>query len=452
MTGTIEPPARNGSSRARRRVGVAWLGSLTVVALLAWWLGSRSVSPDQAASRAKAPTASWITVPVERRVLASTVIVRGDVQAQVSALAAAPSSVEGGGVVTRLPPAVGTEVAEGAVLLEVSGRPVFVVEGTVPAFRSLQPGMSGADVAQLQAALARLGYSPDSDGVIGEATKAAVTELYRAAGYEPVHSATTDADIAAARLAVRQAANDVAAAEAAVTDAKSPAAIAAATTARDNAVAARDDAAAALSAVLASAGPTIPLGEFLFIASLPARVQGGVTALGPLSQVANGANGGPTADNLVTLAGGDLVVAAAIPADQASLVRAGMPVTLTDDLTRADYPAVLTSLSETPHVDASGGTSYAAVVTPAAPLPPSLTAANIRVTITAASSDGEVLVVPVAAVSAAADGQQRVSVLGDDGTATTINVRPGLSADGFVEVEPTADAVLRPGDQVIVGR
>jgi peptidoglycan hydrolase-like protein with peptidoglycan-binding domain len=384
--------------------------------------------------------------------LASTVIVRGDVLPQVSTLVAAPSSIEGDGVVTRLPPPAGTEFAEGAVVVEVSGRPVFAVQGAVPAFRSLRPGMSGADVEQLQAVLSRLGYTPDSDGRFGDATKTAVTAFYRAAGYEPVPSTTTDADVAAARSADRQAANELAAAEAAVADATTDADAAAATTARDNAVAARNDAAQALSAVVASAGPTVPLGELLFVAAMPARVQAGVTSLGPLSQVAAGVNGGPTAASLVTLAAGDLLVTATIPSDQASLVRPTMAVDLTDNVTGTAYPASITSIADTPTIDATGGSGLQATIRPIAPLPASLTGANVRVTITAASSDGAVLVVPLAAVSAAADGRQRVSVMASGGDLADVFVRAGLSADGFVEVHPDHADELKAGDQVVVGR
>ena len=61
-----------------------WLLALLVLAAssgLSWWLGARSQSPEQAAARAEPPPASWITAPVEERVLASTVVMRGDVRA-----------------------------------------------------------------------------------------------------------------------------------------------------------------------------------------------------------------------------------------------------------------------------------------------------------------------------------------------------------------------------------
>ena len=89
---------------------------------------------------------------------------------------------------TRLPPPAGSAIVEGAVVIGVSGRPVFLMEGEVPVYRTLAPGMAGEDIAQLQAALARLGYSPETDGFFGGGTKLAVRELYRRAGFQVIES------------------------------------------------------------------------------------------------------------------------------------------------------------------------------------------------------------------------------------------------------------------------
>ena len=43
-----------------------------------WWIGSKVKSPEQRAAEAAAPVASPIGVPVEYRVLADTIITRGD--------------------------------------------------------------------------------------------------------------------------------------------------------------------------------------------------------------------------------------------------------------------------------------------------------------------------------------------------------------------------------------
>jgi hypothetical protein len=70
-------------------------------------------------------------------------------------------------------------------------------------------------------------------------------------------------------------------------------------------------------------------------------------------------------------------------------------------------------------------------------------------TITVDSTKTDVLAVPVAALSVAADGTSRVEVKADDGTTHFVAVTPGLSAKGLVAVVPAG--ALAAGDLVIVG-
>ena len=73
----LEPMSRS-SSHSRGW----WMVAMVVLLLsggVAWWVASRVQSPEQAAARASEPVASWVAVGVERRVLSSTVVVRGDV-------------------------------------------------------------------------------------------------------------------------------------------------------------------------------------------------------------------------------------------------------------------------------------------------------------------------------------------------------------------------------------
>jgi hypothetical protein len=507
--------------------------------------------------------ASWITVPVERRVLASTVVSRGDVRPLESLRVDAPSSIEGSAVVTGVFVGQGDEVVEGVRVVEVSGRPVFILQGEVPVFRSLKPGMQGADVRQLQDALVRLGYRPEVDGVFGSATKDAVAAFYVTAGYEPVAtSPTAAADVAAARQALQDAeasvrlaevelanasegspASQVAAAEAAVnaavrdvessiavldvqardatiardnavaaynrvvgdpasTPADVEAALAAkvaaegaldtvvrdgenavasaqeqlwvaqlalneareqggssaAVVARDNAISARDAAAVTLQTVIAENGPTVAQGEVVFVPTVPARVQSVVAGLGPVDTGAgvdglDGGGGGAGSAGLVVLSAGGLVVSTTVRAGDEGLVRVGMEVSLLDETTNVAYPATFTSIAEEATLDGAGQLGRAGVITPVEPLPDSLAGVNVRVTITAAASDGEVLVVPLAAVSSAADGSTRVSVLGaGSDVPVDVAVTAGISADGFVAVEPVTAGALDAGDLVVVGR
>jgi peptidoglycan hydrolase-like protein with peptidoglycan-binding domain len=62
------------------------------------------------------------------------------------------------GTLTRLP-RVGKVVRQGQVLYQVDGLPVVLLYGDVPAWRTLSKGMTGRDVRELNAGLARLGYA-----------------------------------------------------------------------------------------------------------------------------------------------------------------------------------------------------------------------------------------------------------------------------------------------------
>lgn len=499
-----------------------------------------------------------MTAAVERRVLAQTVISRGDVRPQVSVDVVAPSSVEGAPVVTGIGVVVGEEVGEGARLVEVSGRPVFVLGGEVPVYRSLRPGMSGADVAQLQEALARLGFTPDGDGVFGEATKVAVAAFYEAAGYAPVPTSdSVDADravaeqvladaeaaledaeaelaaltdlgvssaVVAARAeldAARRGVNDTVAAadtaivlaqqqygvaaaenhrvvndpetepaerdqaalsvsqaagaleqarrdkvsqvasandrvriaEASVAEAETSTDTDAVTRARDQAVAARDRALVALSTLNSTSGPTVAQGEVVFVSTLPARVQSAVTTLGSIGSGEGGGVELGSGGGLVRLAGGSLVVSMNARAGEVALLRVDLPVELLDEQNNVTYPATIAEIAETAATGADGQLGYQVLVIPDEALPAELAGVNVRVTITSASTQTETLVVPLAAVSSAADGSTRVSVLrGDASEPVDVAVTAGLSADGFVAVEPVDPDALGVGDRVVVGR
>ena len=66
---------------------------------------------------------------------------------------------QGGGTLTWLP-AAGRVIRQGQVLYRVdNATPVFLLYGTVPAWRALSEGMAGADVAQLNRDLVALGYA-----------------------------------------------------------------------------------------------------------------------------------------------------------------------------------------------------------------------------------------------------------------------------------------------------
>jgi hypothetical protein len=74
------------------------------------------------------------------------------------------------GILTRLP-SPGKVIVEGQVLYEVSGRPVVLLYGSTPAYRSLSAGtdssVTGPDVRELNADLVAMGYASSSEISVG---------------------------------------------------------------------------------------------------------------------------------------------------------------------------------------------------------------------------------------------------------------------------------------------
>lgn len=183
-------------SRRRLRQAALLVGIAVLAAAGGVVVGSRLKSPGDAASQRQAPAASQITVPVEMRRLVSTLIVQGEMRYVEPATIRLAGGVGGASgdrqVVTRLPE-VGAELVEGGVLLEVSGRPVFALVGELPMYRQLAPGSVGPDVAQLELALERLGFSPGAvDEAYDAGTEAALDAFYESRGYTSEGPSETD--------------------------------------------------------------------------------------------------------------------------------------------------------------------------------------------------------------------------------------------------------------------
>src|SRR3990170_2542827 len=171
----------------RTRVLFGVLGFAAVLAVGGWVASLRIESPADVAARAAPPTPSPILVPVEERVLGSNIVTRGTARFGLPQPLSIPASALKGkpGLVTTLP-LRNTQFKEAGVLLTASGRPVFVLQGQIPAYRDLVPGISGNDVRQLEQGLTRLGFDPGPiDGSFDEQTGAAVAQWYNSAGWEP---------------------------------------------------------------------------------------------------------------------------------------------------------------------------------------------------------------------------------------------------------------------------
>ncbi|MEO1062166.1 MAG: peptidoglycan-binding protein [Actinomycetota bacterium] len=583
------------AASGRRRVLLAVVAVAVLAAVIGFVAGSRLQSSSDARASAEAPPASLITVPVERREISSTVVVRGDVRFAESTEISVAGSVDAdvNPVVTRIGPVVDDVIGEGAVLLEVGGRPVFLLEGDLPTFRDLRPGQSGDDVAQLQEALRRLGHlSGTADGEFGSSTEEAISAFYTASGYVApgltddeeeqlraardavdgarsslrsaeqifqqeaggpsqaerlqLDAAVADAeavvavarrstdealaesraaraeaetardqakvDVAEAeaatatardRLAQAQAGTDpdtgqpptaeaLAALETAVADAEQAEAelrgdldraeialveadaalrraeepvlpelraaetnLAIARATRDEALApvdrsgaqqgvddaraALDRAQADLTRIEAETGVVMPQSELVFLPELPRRVESVAVERGDAVQ-------GP----VMTVSGVELIIDSGVSAADRPLLAEGAAVVMDDPGLGLELEGEIDFLARSPGTGGVGENRYEMRIRPVGEIPPEARGVNFRITIPVSSTGGEVLAVPLAALSSAADGTARVEVDVGDGTTRIVPVSVGLSAGGFAEIEPL-EGQLDEGDRVVVG-
>jgi peptidoglycan hydrolase-like protein with peptidoglycan-binding domain len=494
-----------GSVSRMRALRLGLLVGLAVVMAVAGWLaGTTITSPEDAARGAGAPEASPITVPVERRVIETAVVVRGDVVFAVKFDLSVDSDLGEGGlgqqVVTGRLPAAGSQLAEGAVAIEVSGRPVFVLEGALPMYRGLRPGAVGADVLALESALKRLGFFAGTpDNRYDQATAAAVKRMYDGAGYAPIGlsaaerqqqtAAQQQVDSArAARVAAEQALaaavagpprstvlaaqgeveqaqmaldqaqaaydqgptparaadlaaarNRLAVAQAALDELMAPADTTTLRRAVDDAKATERAAQDALTELSTTLGYRVPRGEIVFVPSLPRQVSQVTARLGDVPS-------GP----VLSLTATTVQVDIALSTQEKKLVAVGAAVRLDDQVSGVDLTGTVAAIADSPGTDGALPGTFSARVQPDGGDPQRLAGLNLRVTIPVRSTGGPVLAVPVAALVTDASGKVTVrvrEVVGGSVTTRDVPVTVGLSSDGFAQVEGD----LAEGDLVIVG-
>jgi hypothetical protein len=134
----------------------------------------------QAPSAAQEPPPS--TVKVEQRELSAMASLSATLTYQAGP-DGSPYSVinQASGTYTELP-VPGQVISQGQVLYRVNDSPVGLLDGSIPAYRSLSAGASGADVAELNADLIALGYATSAhlsatSTFFGSATTTALEKL-----------------------------------------------------------------------------------------------------------------------------------------------------------------------------------------------------------------------------------------------------------------------------------
>ncbi|GAA1403498.1 hypothetical protein GCM10009639_48410 [Kitasatospora putterlickiae] len=208
-----------------------------------------------------------------------------------------------------------------------------------------------------------------------------------------------------------------------------------------------------------AAGPMVPAAELLFLSGFPARVD-----------AVAGRIGGEVSGKVLTVSAGALVVKGGLSISDKGLVHPGQTVEILSEVTGVKAAGKVGAVADTPGdgqpAGAAPGTGqgggqnpapaqgaangYPMVVQPDAPLDPRLAGQDVRLTVQAASSAGPVLVVPLSAISATADGRTVVTVY-ENGQRRRVEVTPGTVGGGSAEVRPLTEGTLKEGDRVIVG-
>lgn len=418
------------SRLVRRRRVLLGVGAGAALVAVGGLIGATFVrSPAQLAADTAPPPETVTTAKVVAQDLTASVAMRGVVypatQYDVSASGAASQLY-----ISKLPVGVGATVANGELLAEIDGAPLFMLTGAVPAWRDLAPGDTGPDVAELQKALAALGYGEGGDklGTYGTGTADAVTAFYKHLGYTaPANGGN---------------------------------------------------------------GAEVPEGDVLFLPTLPATViavngaSGDQQSAGPTAPASVGEQ--PGSPFLELSAQGALTLTGELPPAYASQLKPGESVQIDDDTTGitatgtvASVGAATTTVPTGTTVTIGGGSATASgsgnsasqsggdsgssgggssasttfipvSITPSAPLPAALNGENVLVTVATGQTEGPVLTVPVAAIVTTASGQSVVTVVGADGRQSTVPVQPGMSANGYVQITPVTAGGIAAGDNVVV--
>ena len=444
-----------------------WLPALVVVAVVSGAVGITAglllKSPEDIAASAAAPTPSLITAEVEERVLVNAVDVDVELVSEHTIGVGPTGQAQQGGptgraqqggdrdkagegshtgsasgrnptadVITGLPVSVGDAVEAGSAVVELSGRPVIALTGTIPPYRDLVPAASGPDVTQLQQALVAQGLLSDSqvDGVYGPATSDAVSQLYSRLGYT---APTTDGGSGEDAKALRDARAAVRQAQDAVTAAGQQGGTAAADSmSLATAQAALADAQADLADIEARTGVILPRSEVVFVPG------GSATVLSVSGQI-----GQEAAQEVLSLGAGELVLRGKVVASQAASLSVGASATVGELGGGATCRVTALDPADSGRTQVTIGCDT--------DLDPTALAGAVTARITRATTATTVLCVPVGAVSENADGTTTVITVTGTDTLTRIEVVVGLEADGYVEVRPKDPGALTGDSVVVVG-
>jgi peptidoglycan hydrolase-like protein with peptidoglycan-binding domain len=430
-------PAVRGSRLTRRRRALLGVGIAAALLAIGGLIGASFVkSPQQLAADTAAPPPTVTTATVVSQILTSSVQMRGVVypSTQYDLYASAPSSgssssaggsaaggsssatgssAAGAVYISKLKVAAGDTITNGEQLAELDGEPLFVLTGTVPAWRDLTPGESGPDVAELQQALASLGYYDDGDtpGYFGPATEYAVFLYYQHLGY----TAPSSGGVPAADVVFLP---------------------------------------SLPATVIAVNGATgeqpgqpflelAPRGSLALAGELPAAYAGQVKP-GLKVTIYDEVTGLHATGTVTGLGTATTTVPAGTVVDIGSASGSASS-------SSSGSSSGSSSSSSSGSTGSSGATPFIPLtVQPSRPLASALNGENVLVTVQTGQTEGSVLTVPVAAIVTTASGTSHVTVVGVHGKQADVTVTPGISENGYVQVTPAKSGALAAGDHVVV--
>ncbi len=380
--------------RERGGLVVGAVLALTVaVAVVAFLIGRGVSTPAEQAARAKAPAPSLLTAPVVLTHARTTVVLRATLTDGGAISVGVPGDLSGDlAVVTAVATSSGAHVADGSLIAAVAGRPVFVMQGRIPAYSAMSYGSTGIEVTELQAGLEAAGFSVgfDTAGTYGAGTAAAVANLYQRDGYQPT-TAPGPAGGSSGKHKARP-----------------------------------------------TQYATVPLGEIRFTPSLPVTV----VSVAHLGQTI--ASGKP----LATLGSGRLTFQATTDLNTASLLRVGATGRATSDLSDGSFKIRLSAKG--PGNGPAGGPGSKLTLTPLNPAAAApYVGQNMAVHVRTGQGGGLQWVVPESAVITNASGASSVTVV-HGSQQVSVPVHAGLAYAGQEVVRPIGGG-LKAGDQVVIG-
>ncbi len=502
-----KPIAELAHTQKRSKLISLILGAVVVLALGSWLVGSRIKSPAEIAAEVAPPLASPILVPIEKRVLTSDIVTRGTARFGLPQTISLPHSAAKPleTLITTLP-LPNAQFKEGQVAFTIGDRPVFVMEGAIPAFRDMTPGTIGEDIMQLEQGLKRLGFYPGIiDGRYDAQTAAAVAAWYARSNWQPfeptpeqlkeIHTlieelavaekdqfiatlaagpklvaatrdkaagtniaATADieakkatylkvtGDLSATNEEKAKATADFKAAEASAKALRQEGTIAVQTALNAQQIGQREAVVAkALAARIASDLSRVQSKTGI---QVPANEVMFVNSLPARIKQVDVAVGAVAKGPVLTVTNNQVVIDASLPLAEAALVKPDMKVKIDEADLGIEATGIVTKVAAAPGTNGVDGFHVYFEVT-VDTTPTTLEGTSLRLTIPIESTKDEVIAVPISAVSLAADGTSRVQV-DEDGSLQYVTVKTGLSANGFVEVTPVT-GTLTPSQLIVIG-